>query len=99
MNISIVSLMLELVGWQVGFAGCWIVLIDDGNCYVLSWLESGGVVVVLYIWHSLCNWQGGCHYREHILPVSRVIWGILMLNDVRHILHSKVSASSNYSLE
>lgn len=53
MSISIWSLVLELlglesVGCKVGIAGFRIVLFDDADCYVLRWVESGGVVVVLY---------------------------------------------------
>ena len=63
MNISIWSLVLGLlglksVGRQVGVAGFQIVLIDDANYYVLRWVKSDGVVVVLCIWHSLCSWLG-----------------------------------------
>ena len=78
MNISIWSLELgllglESVGRQMGVAGFQIVLIDDADCYVLRWVKSGGVVVVLYIWHSFCSWLGDCHCKGHILPVSLMI--------------------------
>jgi len=90
MSILIWSLVLELLGLesagrQAMFAGFRIVLTYDAGCYVLRWVGSGSVVVVLYIWHSLCNWQDGCRCKEHILPVSWMIWSILMLYDVHHI--------------